>query len=246
MNKTAAEAVSLINGLKEVASNCGDDVEIVVAPPFTALHSVKTIFDLDRVNMALGAQNMFYETEGAFTGEISPRMLQAEHCRYVILGHSERRQYFGETDEAVNRKAKVVFEHDMTPIVCCGESLETHEAEKTAEWITEQVSAAITGLLPEHAARLVIAYEPIWAIGTGKTATPDMAQEVCELIRTVVTEMFDEDIAATARILYGGSVTELNAHLFFAADDIDGALVGGAALDAQSFGKIIKAACGCG
>jgi triosephosphate isomerase len=243
MNKTAAEAVTLTRNLKETAKKCGKDVDVVIAPPFTAIHSVATVMELDKVPVGLGAQNMFFETEGAFTGEISPRMLLAERVMYVIVGHSERREYFGETDELVNRKVKAVLEHDMIPIICCGESLEIREDEETGAWISEQITQALTGLLPEHVAKSVIAYEPIWAIGTGKTATPEMAQEVCAMIRALVTDMFDEVVASQVRILYGGSVNEHNAHVYFGQIDIDGALVGGAALDADSFIKIIKAAC---
>lgn len=242
MNKTSAEAVSLIRGLKRVVRTCGKMVDIVVAPPFPALHSVSTNIDLDKSALKLAAQNMFYEPKGAFTGEVSPSMLVAEKCSYVILGHSERREYFDETDEIVNRKVKVAFENNLVPIVCCGESLEIREEGETSGWITDQITAALGGLGREDATRLVIAYEPIWAIGTGKTATSEMAQETCALIRRVVFDLFDEAISKEVRILYGGSVTEYNAHLFFSQPDIDGALVGGASLESDSFGKIVEAA----
>lgn len=242
MYKTAGEGAILTQKLQTVAEMVKDQVEVVVGPPFTALHSVSVALEVDRSPVRLAAQNCFWETEGAFTGEISPRMLADLRCDYVILGHSERREYFGETNEGVNRKAQVVYEFGMTPIVCCGESLETREADQTESFVRSQISAAIEGLTDAQISKLVIAYEPIWAIGTGKTATPEMAQAVCASIRSVVSERFSQTSADRVRILYGGSVKPENAALFFAEEDIDGALVGGAALDAESFGAIIKAA----
>lgn len=242
MYKTAAEGVILVQKLENTVENLAQKVEVVVAPPFTALHSVSTVIEMDHSDVKLAAQNMFWEQEGAFTGEVSPRMLVDLRCDYVIIGHSERREYFGETNETVNRKVKAVFEHGMIPIACCGESLATRESGKTDTFVRSQVQAAVQGLSDAHAARLVIAYEPIWAIGTGKTATPEMAQEVCASIRSVVHDMFGADIASSVRVLYGGSVKPENATLFFSQPDIDGALVGGAALVADSFIEIIKAA----
>jgi len=243
MNKTSVEGVALIQKLKEAARKCGKTVDIVVAPPFTAIRAVSTLIDLDKVSIKVAAQDMHYEDEGAFTGEVSPRMLVAEHVSYVILGHSERREYFGETNEIVNRKAKVAFANGLVPIVCCGESLEVREDEETGAWISDQITEGLADLSPEDVEKLVIAYEPVWAIGTGKTATPEMAQETCHMIRAIVADMYGENLAYKVRILYGGSVTEYNAYAFFAEADIDGALVGGAALSDESFAKIIEAAC---
>lgn len=242
MYKTAGEGAILTQNLEDVAKRYQKTVETVVAPPFTALHSVSTVIELDRTPIKLAAQDMFWEDEGAYTGEISPRMLNNLRVDYVIVGHSERREYFNETDTIVNRKVKAVFEHGMVPILCCGESLETREEGRTREWIRKQIEAGVDGLLDEHAARLVIAYEPIWAIGTGRTATPQMAEEVCEDIRGLLTDTFGDEIAQSIRILYGGSVKPENAGLFFGQYNIDGALVGGASLDAKSFGAIISAA----
>jgi len=242
MYKTAGEAAILVQNLEEAAEEYSDKVEIVVAPPFTALHSVSTVLELDRCAIKLGAQDMFWEEEGAYTGEVAPRMLLDLNTAYVIVGHSERREYFNETNEVVNLKARAVFTHGMTPIICCGETLQTRESGQTEAYITKQIRAALTGIQEGDALRLVIAYEPIWAIGTGKTATPEMAEEVCKLIRSLVDEAFGATAAERTRILYGGSVKPENAALFFAQDDIDGALVGGAALAAETFIPIIKAA----
>ena len=243
MNKTSAEGVTFIQELREVARSCGKNVEIVVAPPFTAIRAVATVIGLDKVNIRLAAQDMHYEEDGAYTGAISAHMLKSEHIEYVIVGHSERREYFGETDAVVNKKAKAVFRAGMVPIICCGEPEVVRDEGVTGEWISDQITAALDGLSVEEISKLVIAYEPIWAIGTGKTATPAMAQVTCELIRALVAEMYDEGVARTMRILYGGSVTPFNAYVFMGEHDIDGALVGGASLEADSFGKIVKAAC---
>jgi len=243
MNKTSAEGVSFVQELRETARACGKEVDIVIAPPFTALRAVATVIGLDKVKADLAAQDMYFEADGAFTGEVSARMLKAEHVDYVIVGHSERRQHFGDTDEIVNRKARAVFDAGMTPIVCCGEPEEVRDEGETGTWISDQIHAATESMTSEMISRLVIAYEPIWAIGTGKTATPATAQVTCELIRALVAEKFDEGVARTMRILYGGSVTQFNAYVFMGENDIDGALVGGAALDAESFSKIVQAAC---
>lgn len=242
MFKTAGEGAILVQNLEDIAKDYAKRVEVVVAPPFTALNSVSNVIELDRAHIKLAAQNMFWEDEGAFTGEISPRMLNSLRVDYVIVGHSERREHFHESDDIVNRKVKAVFEHDMVPILCCGESLETREEGKTRAWVRKQIEAGIDGLLDEHAATLVIAYEPIWAIGTGRTATPAMAEEVCADIRGLLTDTFGDEIAQQVRILYGGSVKPENAGMFFGQYNIDGALVGGASLDAKSFGAIISAA----
>lgn len=242
MNKTAGEGAILVEKLEYAAQDFADQVEIVVAPPFTGLHSVSVAIELAKLPIALGAQDMFWESDGAYTGEISARMLKDLRVSYVIVGHSERREYFNETNEIVNRKLKAVFENDMTGILCCGETLETREAGQTTAWITTQIKEGIAGLSAQHLERLVVAYEPIWAIGTGRTATPDMAQEVCANIRSVIAAQYGVEAADKVRILYGGSVKPENAEQFFAMSDIDGALVGGAALVADSFSSIIKAA----
>jgi len=243
MNKTSAEGVHLTQDLREIARTCGNNVDIVVAPPFTALRAVSTVIDIDKLKIELAAQDVHFEDDGAFTGAISTNMLKAERVEYVIVGHSERREYFNDTDAVVNRKAKAVLAAGMIPIICCGESDQVRESEETGAWISDQITTALEGITPLDAEKVVIAYEPIWAIGTGKTPTPVVAQVTCELIRAIVADMFGGTVANAVRILYGGSVTQYNAYAFFAEPDIDGALVGGAALDADSFAKIVQAAC---
>jgi len=242
MYKTAGEGAILTQNVEPLVSGVWDEVEVVVCPPFTALKSVSTVIELDRLTMGLGAQDVHWEAEGAFTGAISPRMLVDLRCDYVILGHSERREYFGETDETVNKKAHAVFAAGMVPIVCVGETLAVREAEETESFVRGQVRAALEGLSAEDAARLVIAYEPIWAIGTGRTPTPEGANDVARSIRATVGATFGQPAAMAVRILYGGSVKPENAAMFFAEPDIDGALVGGAALQAVSFAEIVEAA----
>jgi len=243
MNKTSVEGVALIQKLKQAARTCGKSIDIVVAPPHTAIRAVSTVINIEKMAIRLAAQDMHPEAEGAFTGEVSARMLLAEGVAYVIVGHSERRECFGETDQVVNEKAKAVFSSGMIPILCCGEPLEVREDDETGAWISNQITEGLADMMAEDVERLVIAYEPIWAIGTGKTATPQMAQDTCEMIRAIVADMYEESVARKVRILYGGSVTEHNAHAFFAEYDIDGALVGGASLSDESFAKIIEAAC---
>lgn len=242
MYKTSGEGAILIDKIAELVSDVWDKVEVVVCPPFTALKAASTIIELDRLTMGLGAQNCFWESEGAYTGEVAPRMLKELRCDYVIIGHSERREYFGETDETVNKKVKAVFAERMLPIVCVGESLATHDNGNTESFVRSQVMGGLDGLKPEQASRLVIAYEPIWAIGTGRTAIPEDANDVCRAIRATVGAMFGPPAAMAVRVLYGGSVKPENARMFFAEPDIDGALVGGASLDADSFAPIVEAA----
>lgn len=242
MYKTAGEGAILVQNLEELARDIWEEVEVVVCPPFTALKSVSTVIELDRLQMGLGAQDMHWEAEGAFTGAIAARMLVDLRCDYVIVGHSERREYFGETDETVNKKVHAVFEAGMVPIVCVGESLAVREAEETESFVRGQVRAALEGLSAEQAARLVIAYEPVWAIGSGRTPTPEGANDVARSIRATVGATFGQPAAIQARVLYGGSVKPENAATFFAEPDIDGALVGGAALQADSFAYIVEAA----
>ncbi|MCL2379563.1 MAG: triose-phosphate isomerase [Coriobacteriia bacterium] len=242
MNLTAAQGVQLMQGLDDFFRG-SDNVEVVVAPPFTAIHSVATVIDFDKMRIGLGAQNMYWEDVGAYTGEISPTMLKAARVNYVILGHSERREYFDEDDVVVSKKLRAALKNDLLPILCCGESLEVREDEETLEYIEEQIRAGLKGVNVTDMSKVTIAYEPIWAIGTGKVATPRMAEEVCAHIRHVIDDMFGlESVAAQTRILYGGSVKGDNAELIFAEPNIDGALVGGAAISADSFIPIIAAA----
>ncbi|MDZ4178227.1 MAG: triose-phosphate isomerase [Coriobacteriia bacterium] len=242
MYKTAGEGAILTQNLQELVSEHWDDVDVVVCPPFTALKSVSTVIELDRLTMGLGAQNVHWESEGAFTGEISPRMLVDLRCDHCIVGHSERRELFGETDETVNKKVKALIGAGIKPIVCVGETLATRESNETESYVRNQVRAGLDGLSAEDAAALVIAYEPIWAIGTGRTPTPEGANDVARTIRATVGAMFGAPAALACRVLYGGSVKPENAALFLAEPDIDGALVGGAALDADSFAGIVAAA----
>lgn len=237
MNNNIDESEKLVISLKALVKDV-EDVEIVVAPPFTALSIVSSL--LIGTNIKLAAQNMHYENSGAYTGEISPAMLTDVGCQYVILGHSERRMFFAETSDGVNKKAKAAFAHGIIPIVCCGESLEQRESEKTFVIIESQIKEGLTGIESAKASDLVVAYEPIWAIGTGKTATKEQAQEVHAFIREKLTEMFGRDAANLIRILYGGSVKPDNVDELMAQKDIDGVLVGGASLKDESFARIVK------
>jgi triosephosphate isomerase len=215
-------------------------VDVSVHPPFTDLRSIQTIIDADKLDLLLGAQHCHWEEKGAFTGEVSPAMLAKLNVDYVIAGHSERRELFGETDEDVNRKVKAILANGMTPIMCCGETDAEREAGETEAKVSGQVKAGLAGVKADAVADLVIAYEPIWAIGTGKTATPEDAQAVCAHVRSVVGEAFGADAAAAVRIQYGGSVKPNNAPDLMAQPDIDGALVGGASLDPDDFARIVQ------
>lgn len=237
MFKTVPEALAFVHGIKKTITGL-DNVEVVLCPTFTALALMAEA--LCGTGIAVGAQNVFWEDNGAFTGEISPVMLKDTGCRYVIIGHSERRQYFGETDENVNRKVKAVFSHALVPIMCVGETLDEREAGATKKVVHTQTSAGLAKLQPEQAAGIVIAYEPVWAIGTGRTSSDEDAQEVIAFIRGIVREQFGADAARKVRILYGGSVKPENTAGLMAKDDIDGALVGGASLEVDSFVEIIK------
>ena len=241
MYKTVSEAIAFVRELKDSLAGFGG-VEVVVCPPFTALALVAEA--LRGTDIAVGAQDVYWEDKGAFTGEISPVMLKDAGCRYVIIGHSERRQFFGETSEAVNRKVKAVFSHGLTPIMCVGEMLEEREAGITEKVVRTQTEAGLAGLTPEQAAGMVIAYEPVWAIGTGKTASDDDAQQVIGFIRSMVTDLYGAGAAEQVRIQYGGSVKPANTAGLMARPDIDGALVGGASLEVESFTGIIKAVVG--
>ncbi|MGI9601192.1 MAG: triose-phosphate isomerase [Acidimicrobiales bacterium] len=241
MHHNHFEAIQLVQKLSyELTDEDEDAVDVSVHPPFTDLRSVQTVVESDKIALLLGAQNCHWEDSGAFTGEIAPSMLAKLNCELVIVGHSERRELFAETDEEVNRKVKAVLKHEMTPIMCCGETLDEREADGAADKVTGQVKEGLAGLKSEQVAGLVIAYEPIWAIGTGKTATPDDAQEMCGHIRSVVADTFGADAAAAVRIQYGGSVKPGNAPDLMGQPDIDGALVGGASLDAADFAQIIQ------
>lgn len=215
-----------------------DRDEIVVCPPYVDLNAA--IESAKGSKVAVGAQNVYWKDEGAFTGEISPQMLVAVGCTHVIIGHSERRQYFGETDDTVNLKLKAALEHGLIPIVCVGEVLEEREANLTEDVLRRQCMRAFSSISAKKAAKLVVAYEPVWAIGTGKTATPEMASDAHVLIRGEAGKAFGEDFGANLRILYGGSVKPENAKALMSQEEIDGALVGGASLDAKSFAAIVK------
>lgn len=234
MHKNVQQSVEFVQQLADKVANTS--VEVVVCPPFTALYPVAEA--IKGTNIALGAQNVHWEEQGAFTGEVSPGMLAEIGCRYVIIGHSERRQYFGETDENVNKKVKSVLAHQMTPIICVGETLVEREQGITEQVVGNQTRAALKGLDGDTVAGLVIAYEPIWAIGTGKTASDQDAQQVIAYIRSVVRDLVGEQ-AEHVRIQYGGSVKPGNAAGLMAQPDIDGALVGGASLEAESFAGIV-------
>ena len=235
MYKTVPEAVALVAELR--AGITRGDVDVVLGPPFTALHAVAAAVKGTAIGVA--AQNMSAEIEGAFTGEVSPLMLKDAGCSHVILGHSERRQLFGETDEGVAKKTEAAFRHGLTPITCVGETLAERESDRTNEVVDRQTERALRGLSADQVAALVIAYEPVWAIGTGRTATPAQAQEVHAFIRGLVTRSHGEPAARAVRILYGGSVKPDNIGALMARADIDGALVGGASLTAPSFLKIV-------
>jgi len=239
LNKTPHEAVILVNELKREIIDV-EGVDIVLCPPFIALADVADT--LTDTNIALGAQNVFWEDAGAFTGEISAPMLKDLGVSYIIIGHSERRQFFHETNETVNKRLRAVLKHGMMPIVCVGENLAQREANQTFDVIKDHCEGSLKGLSADEMKHVVIAYEPVWAIGTGKTATPAQAQEVHVFIRQLLGKMFGVEVAADLRIQYGGSVTPDNVASLMAQADIDGALVGGASLKAPSFAAIVKAA----
>lgn len=236
MNKTPAEAVEMINELKPLVKDAKCDV--VICPTFVCLSAA--LEAAKGSNVKIAAQNMHFENSGAFTGEVSPVMLEAMGIEYVILGHSERREYFNETDEALNKKVKAAFAHNITPILCCGETLEQRENGTTNQVVGAQIKADLEGLSKELVEKVVIAYEPIWAIGTGKTATDEQANETIMAIRGVVAEMFGKEVADKIRIQYGGSVKPGTIKAQMAMSDIDGALVGGASLVATDFAQIVN------
>ncbi|MFZ4855325.1 MAG: triose-phosphate isomerase [Desulfuromonadaceae bacterium] len=235
--KTIAESVALVTELKPLVAD-NQSVEIVVAPVFTSLSRVSDAIKGSNINMA--SQNCYWEEEGAFTGEVAPKLLKDAGCSHAIIGHSERRQYFGETDLTVNKKTRAVLEAGLTAIVCVGESLAERESDRTFNVIEAQITGGLDGLAEEAFAHIVIAYEPVWAIGTGKTASDDQAQEVHAFIRQLIARLFSQPVADAVRILYGGSVKPDNVKGLMTQPDIDGALVGGASLKAESFAAIVN------
>ena len=235
MNMTPTEAVKLVETLKPLVVN--DEVDVVFCVP--AIDIIPAMEAAKGSNINIGAENMYFEEKGAYTGEISPNMLVDAGVKYVIIGHSERREYFAETDETVNKKVLKAFEHGLTPIICCGESLTQREQGITIDWIRQQIKIAFLNVTADQAKTAVIAYEPIWAIGTGKVATTEQAEEVCAAIRVCIGEIYDEATAEAIRIQYGGSVSASSAPELFAQPDIDGGLVGGASLK-PDFGKIVN------
>ena len=242
MNKTIGEAVVLAQDIstqseKEWPEKC----DVVVCPPFVDLKPVLTVFEFDRAPVEVGAQNVYWEESGAFTGEVSVPMLSEIGCKWCIVGHSERRGLFGETNEGVNKKAKALVAAGIKPIICVGESLAVRDEGTTLEFVCAQVKAAFAGIDAAQAKDAVVAYEPIWAIGTGRTATPEQAQEVCAAIRETLAELYGEQVAQEMRVLYGGSMNPGNVDLLIAEKDIDGGLIGGAALKAESFVQLVNA-----
>ena len=241
MNQNHFEAIQLVQKLSYALTK--DDitaVDVSIHPPFTDLRSVQTVLEADKIPIALGAQNCHWEASGAFTGEVSPAMLQKLNVSYVICGHSERRQLFGETNEDVNKKVKAILKHEMTPIMACGETLDQRESGEMEDHIVDQVLEGLAGVKKDAVGGMVIAYEPIWAIGTGMTATPDDAQQMCAFIRQTVEEKFGAAAANAVRIQYGGSVKPGTAPELMNQPDIDGALIGGASLSAEDFAHCIQ------
>ena len=241
MHHTHLDAIQVVQKLSyRLSSEDYERCEVVVCPTFTSLRAVQTVIEADNLPIGLGAQNVFWEEKGAYTGEVSPSMLAKLAVSYVIVGHSERREIFGETDEMVNKKVKAVIKAGMTPIMCCGETLEEREAGETAAKVSRQVQAGLDGVDPNEVAAMVIAYEPIWAIGTGRNATPEDANETIGTIRSMVAGLAGETAAAAIRIQYGGSVKPGNVAAIMAQPEIDGALVGGASLEADDFAQIVR------
>jgi len=241
MYKTIPQAIELANGLKrELFELEPEAIDIVLCPPFTALSEVGEV--IAESNIQLGAQNCFFQDEGAFTGEVSPLMLKDAGVKFVIIGHSERRQYLGETNESVNKKIKAALLHGLTPIVCVGETLKDREESSTFKVLDDHITNGLKGLSSQEVENLVIAYEPVWAIGTGKTATSAQAQEAQIYIRNLLTKMYNKEVAENLRIQYGGSVKPENITDLMQQPDVDGALVGGASLTVESFSTIVKKA----
>ncbi|MFA5310973.1 MAG: triose-phosphate isomerase [Candidatus Omnitrophota bacterium] len=241
MHKTIKEAIELSNGLKrELFKLDTQAVDVILCPPFTALSEVAEV--ISETGIKLGGQNLYWADEGAFTGEVSAKMLKDAGCDFTIIGHSERRQFFAETNENVNKKIKAALSAGLTPIVCIGERLEERETGKTFDILNDHLSGALAGLLAEEVLKIVVAYEPVWAIGTGKTATPAQAQEVHKYIRDLLRKLYNQEVASEVRIQYGGSVKPENIAELMKQPDLDGALVGGASLKVESFSEIVKQA----
>lgn len=241
MNKSVEESRDLAEDIQRELAECSE-VDVVLCPPFTSLATVGKVIDTTQIKF--GAQNMHWESNGAYTGEISANMLRSIYCHYVILGHSERRSCFGETDEIVNQKTRAALAANLIPIVCVGESLAERQAERHQEVVSAQLQGSLAGIDAETLKRVIIAYEPVWAIGTGEVATPAQAQEMHAFIRTVLAKMASEEVAQTMRLQYGGSMKPANAAELLAQPDIDGGLIGGAALDARSFVELVQIAKG--
>jgi len=239
MYKTVGEALDLVNGLKDELKG-ESAVDIVVCPPFTAISKVAEA--LKGSNIGYGAQDIYWEADGAYTGEIASKMLTDLGCKFCIIGHSERRTYFHETNETVNKKVKAALRHGLTPIMCVGERLEERDSGKTFDVVKDHVEGGLAGLSKEDVAGIVVAYEPVWAIGTGRNATPEQAQEVHKFIRGLLKKAYGEDVSSKVRIQYGGSVKPDNIKSIMAGCDVDGALVGGASLKVKDFAEIVKQA----
>lgn len=236
MNNTPSDTKVFINSLKQ--KKLSEDVEKIIATPFTSLYIANEL--LNNTDIKLGAQNMYFEDRGAFTGEVSGQMLKDLNVSYVIIGHSERREIFNESDELLNKKVKAAISEELSPILCCGETIEEREAQKHQEKIKNQITKDLDGISEKDLDKLVIAYEPIWAIGTGKTASPEDAEEMCKYIREILEELYSKDLADNIRILYGGSVKPENVKEIMAKENVDGALVGGASLKVDSFTSLIN------
>ena len=237
MNMTPEQTAELVKAVKDNLP-AASEVEAVIAAPAVDLPAL--LENAKGSDLKVAAENCYFEDEGAFTGETSPKVLKEMGVDYVVIGHSERRDYFHETDEDINKKAHAIFRNGLTPIICCGESLETREAGKAEEWVANQVTAALKDLSAEQVASLVIAYEPIWAIGTGKTATADQAEEICAVVRKTVADLYDETVANKVRVQYGGSVKPANVKELMAKENIDGGLVGGASLVPDSYLQLVN------
>ena len=243
MNLDHLQATHLVQKLDWTLRDAKHDhaaVEVAVLPPFTDLRSVQTLVEGDKLDLRYGAQDLSPHTSGAYTGDISGAFLAKLGCTYVAIGHSERREGHGETDEVVGAKVKAAYQHGLTPILCCGEALDVRKEGRQVEHVVAQLRADLDGVTKEQAASIVIAYEPIWAIGTGEVATPDDAQEVCAAIRTLLAELYSGDVADGVRVLYGGSVKAGNVAAIMAQEDVDGALVGGASIDPAEFAAICR------
>ena len=239
MNTNIAEGFSLALNLRDLANSFDTNVEVILNPPFT--HITEVYNAVSDTNIKLGAQNCASEEKGAFTGEVSAEMIKSLSCKYVIIGHSERRAYYNETNQILNTKTKLALKHELNPIFCCGEVLEDREAGNHFDVVKTQISEGLFDLSKEDFSKIVIAYEPVWAIGTGVTASPEQAQEIHKYIRALVSEKYGNEIAENVSILYGGSVKPSNANEIFGKEDVDGGLIGGAALNADDFMGIINA-----